>query len=49
MFARYATDWVGPPRGSRQGLFERVSLCRLGAPLRPGRYSTVAPERRCKR
>jgi endoglucanase len=48
MFAKYATDWVRPPRGTRFGFRKHISLCRLGAPIN-GRYSTVAPERRCGR
>ena len=48
MFAKYATDWKRPPRGTRHGLRARVSLCRLGAPLGPGRYSRKPPERRCR-
>jgi endoglucanase len=48
MFSRYATDWVSPRNASRFGLARRISLCRLGAPLASGRYSTVAPEKRCR-
>ena len=48
MFARYATDWLRPPRHTRFGLRAHVSLCRLGAPVGSG-YSRVAPERRCGR
>ena len=48
MFGRYATEWRGPPRGTRFGFRRRISLCRLGAPV-GRRYSTVAPERRCRR
>jgi endoglucanase len=47
MFARYATNWVGPPRGTRFGLPGRTSLCALGAPV-GGSYSMVSPERRCR-
>jgi hypothetical protein len=47
MFGRYATDWVRPRNASRFGLGRRVSLCRLGAPRAGGKYSTVAPEKRC--
>jgi endoglucanase len=47
MFARYATNWVGPPRGTRFGFRQRISLCRLGAPVR-GKYSRIAPARRCR-
>ena len=32
MFARYATDWIRPPRGTRFGHSERYSLRQLGAP-----------------
>jgi len=49
MFARYATELLGPPRGTRFGFGRRISLCRLGAPVNGTRYSTVAPERRCTR
>jgi endoglucanase len=48
MFSRYATDWVSPRNASKLGLARRVSLCRLGAPLAGGKYSTVAPEKRCR-
>ena len=47
MFSRYATDWVSPRNASRFGLERRVSHCALGAPLRSGKYSSVAPEKRC--
>ena len=47
MFGRYATDWVSPRSASRFGLSKRVSLCRLGAPRRGGKYSPTAPEKRC--
>jgi endoglucanase len=47
MFAKYATNYVRPPRGSRFGFNKRISLCRLGAPI-GGRYKTSSPERRCK-
>lgn len=30
MFARYATDWVRPPRGTRLGHYRRFSLRQLG-------------------
>ncbi len=30
MFAQYATDWIRPPRGSRNGLFGHVSPRQLG-------------------
>jgi endoglucanase len=48
MFAKYATDWKRPPRGTRYGLRAHVSLCMLGAPPRPGRYSDRPPEHRCR-
>jgi endoglucanase len=48
MYAKYATDWLRPPRGTRFGLSRRISLCRLGAPV-GGRYRPTAPERRCGR
>jgi endoglucanase len=47
MFARYATNYVSPPRGSKFGFSRRISLCRLGAPIN-GRYLTSPPERRCR-
>jgi endoglucanase len=31
MYARYATDWEGPPRGTKHGHFKRYSLRALGA------------------
>lgn len=31
MYARYATDWVAPPKGTRHGLFKSYSLRELGA------------------
>lgn len=31
MFARYRTDWIRPPRGTRFGQFRRYSLRQLGA------------------
>ena len=49
MFSRYATELLGPPRGTKFGFRRRISLCRLGAPVKGQRYSTVAPERRCRR
>jgi endoglucanase len=48
MFAKYATGYVRPPRGTRFGFARRISLCRLGAPIR-GQYLTSSPERRCGR
>jgi endoglucanase len=47
MFARYATNQLGPAKGTRFGFKRHISLCRLGAPLANGRYSTKAPEKRC--
>lgn len=49
MFGRYATNWIRPPRGTRDGFRRRISLCRLGAPRPNGKYYTSAPERRCRR
>jgi endoglucanase len=49
MFARYATQWVRPPHGTRFGSKKHISLCRLGAPLGNGKYSHTAPEKRCGR
>ncbi len=48
MYGRYATQWIGPPRGTRYGFRKRISLCRLGAPRPNGKYYTSAPERRCR-
>jgi endoglucanase len=31
MYARYATDWLSPPAGTRFGLYKRYSLADLGA------------------
>jgi hypothetical protein len=31
MYARYATDWEAPPRGTKHGHFKRYSLKALGA------------------
>jgi hypothetical protein len=47
MFAKYATDWLRPPRGTKYGFSKRISLCRLGAPVGGG-YKKSAPERRCR-
>jgi endoglucanase len=47
MFAKYATSYLGPPRGTKFGFSKRISLCRLGAPVN-GRYQRSAPEHRCK-
>jgi endoglucanase len=50
MFGRWATEWVGPRKGTRHGLPFRISLCKLGAPVRPpSTYSKVAPSKRCRR
>jgi endoglucanase len=49
MYAKYATNWVTAPRGTAFGFRRHLSLCQLGAPLANGRYSTVAPEKRCRR
>jgi endoglucanase len=46
MFAKYATNWLRPPRGTKYGFSKRISLCRLGAPV-GGSYKRTAPERRC--
>ncbi len=49
MYATYATDWIGPPRGTRFGFPQRISLCRLGAPIRgENGYSSKSPEKRCR-
>ena len=49
MYASYATQWVGPPRGTSQGFPQRISLCQLGAPIKgENTYSPVSPEKRCK-
>jgi endoglucanase len=47
MFAKYATSYLGPPRGTKFGFSKRISLCRLGAPMN-GRYQRSSPEHRCK-
>jgi len=50
MYATYGTELLGPPRGTRFGFGFRISLCRLGAPVRgEGTYSSKSPEKRCKR
>ena len=46
MFAKYATGWLRPPRGTKYGFSKRISLCRLGAPV-GGSYKRTSPERRC--
>jgi endoglucanase len=49
MYAKYATEMLGPPRGTRFGLPFRVSLCKLGAPVRgENTYSRRSPEKRCR-
>jgi endoglucanase len=48
MFAKYATGYIRPPKGTRFGFSRRISLCRLGAPV-GGRYKNSSPERRCRR
>jgi endoglucanase len=47
MFAKYATNYLRPPKGTRFGFSKRISLCRLGAPVN-GRYKSSSPERRCR-
>ena len=32
MYAKYATDWLSPPRGTRYGFHKRLSLRALGGP-----------------
>ena len=50
MYSTYATEQLGPLPGTRFGFSQRISLCRLGAPVSgEGNYSSVSPERRCKR
>lgn len=49
MFAKYASESLGPPKDSFQGLPFRVSLCKLGAPIEgENTYSSRSPEKRCK-
>ncbi len=49
MYAKYATGWVGPPRGTRFGFPQRISLCKLGAPVKgENTYSSQAPEQHCR-
>lgn len=48
MFAKYATQQLGPKRGTRFGFSRRLSLCALGAPRPNGQYYTSPPERRCR-
>jgi endoglucanase len=47
MFAKYATDWRRPPRGTKFGLKKHLSLCRFGAPV-GGEYRNSPPERHCR-
>ena len=50
MYSRYATEWYGPPKGTRYGFPQRISLCALGAPVKGEQgYSPVSPEKRCGR
>lgn len=48
MYAKYATQWLRPPGGTRFGFKKRISLCRLGAPGPNGKYFTSRPESRCR-
>lgn len=49
MYATHATELLGPPRGTRFGFPFRISLCKLGAPVKGlSSYSRMSPERRCK-
>jgi endoglucanase len=49
MYAKYHTELLGPPKGTRFGFPFRISLCRLGAPVKgENAYSRVSPEKRCK-
>jgi endoglucanase len=49
MYARYASEQLGPQQGEHFGLPFRVSLCKLGAPIKgENTYSRVSPEKRCK-
>jgi hypothetical protein len=47
MYGTYATNWIGPPKGTHFGFSQHISLCRLGAPRPDGRYYTSSPEHRC--
>ena len=50
MYSKYATEWYGPPKGTRFGFPQRISLCALGAPVKGEQgYSSVSPEKRCSR
>jgi endoglucanase len=50
MYSKYATEWYGPPKGTRYGFPQRISLCALGAPVKGEQgYSSVSPEKRCGR
>lgn len=49
MYARYATQQLGPIRGTRFGFPQRISLCALGAPVKgENTYSSRSPEKRCR-
>ncbi len=49
MYAQNATELLGPPRGARFGFPFRISLCKLGAPVKGlNAYSRVSPEKRCR-
>ncbi|MEJ7714607.1 MAG: hypothetical protein WKF40_02415 [Thermoleophilaceae bacterium] len=49
MYAQNATELLGPPRGTRFGFPFRISLCKLGAPVKGlNTYSRVSPEKRCR-
>jgi endoglucanase len=48
MYAKYGTQWIRRPRGTRHGFRKRISLCRLGAPDSDGNYYDSSPERRCR-
>jgi hypothetical protein len=48
MMGRYSTEWVAPPKTHWHGLERRVSLCRLGAPVRGTKeYRPLDPSSRC--
>jgi len=49
MYGKYATQRLGPARGTRFGFKRRISLCRLGAPGPNNKYYRSPPERRCRR
>ena len=49
MYATYASEQLGPVRGTRFGFPKRISLCRLGAPVKgENTYSSKSPETRCR-